>query len=79
MNVLTTLIDFFRGRRLITNVSVSVTRKWSLPSYSSVEFHQGMSATGILENPEKLSRELNEQALKLVEERGIAYLKEAWK
>lgn len=43
--------------------------------YSSVEFHQGMSATGILQDPEKLSNELNDQALRMVEERGAAYLK----
>lgn len=75
MNLLERLLSSLKGGRLLTHVSVSVSRKWSLPMYSSVEFHQGMSATGILQDPEKLSNELNDQALRMVEERGAAYLK----
>lgn len=33
-----------------------------------------MSATGLLANPEKLASELNDQAQRMVEERGAAYL-----
>lgn len=69
------LLNSLRGKRILTRVSVSVSRKWSLPMYSSVEFHQGISAAGILQDPEKLSNELNDQALRMVEERGEAYLK----